>query len=102
MKMFFFGAILKSKIELLLKVLSFHLQLKFFAVAVAGLMINLARFWIEIKRQPQKVSDRVPPSKSEKLFRLPREILSFDSTNHHSLFLSLFLFCSVSFAVQKK
>jgi hypothetical protein len=56
MKMFFFGAILKSKIELLLKVLSFHLQLKFFAVAVAGLMINLARFWIDIKRQPQKVS----------------------------------------------
>jgi hypothetical protein len=56
MKMFFFGAILKSKIELLLKILSFKLQLKFFAVALAGLLINIARFWIELKRQPQKVS----------------------------------------------
>jgi hypothetical protein len=57
MKMFFLGAIVKSKIELLLKILSFHLQLKFFAIAVAGLFINLARFWIDLKKQPQKVSD---------------------------------------------
>lgn len=55
MKIFFLGAIVKSKIELLLKVLSFHLQLKFFAVALASLMINLARFWIDIKK-PGKVS----------------------------------------------
>lgn len=56
MKMLFLGAIVKSKIELLLRVLSFHLQVKFFAVAIASLMINLARFWIDLKKQPQKVS----------------------------------------------
>lgn len=55
MKMFFLGAIVKSKIEMLLKILSFHLQLKFFAIALAGLVINLARFWIDLKKQPQKV-----------------------------------------------
>jgi hypothetical protein len=58
MKLFLMGAIIKSKIELLLKVLSFHLQLKFFFIAVAGLFINLARFWIDLKKQPQKVSER--------------------------------------------
>lgn len=55
MKMFFLGAIVKSKVELLLKVLSFHLQLKFFAIALASLVINLARFWIDLKKHPQKV-----------------------------------------------
>lgn len=59
MKMFFLGAIIKSKVELLLKVLSFHLQIKFFAIALASLMINLARFWIDIKKHPQKVSRAV-------------------------------------------
>lgn len=59
MKMFFLAAIVKSKIELLLKVLSFHLQLKFFAIALVGLVINLARFWIDIKKTPQKVSRTV-------------------------------------------
>lgn len=53
--MFFLGAIVKSKLELLLKILSFHLQLKFFAIALVGLVINLARFWIDLKKQPQKV-----------------------------------------------
>jgi hypothetical protein len=56
MKMFFLGAVLKSKIEMLLKVLSFHLQLKFFAIALINMVINLARFWIDLKKQPQKVS----------------------------------------------
>lgn len=55
MKIFFLGAIVKSKVELLLRILSFHLQLKFFAIALASLMINLARFWIDVKKQPQKV-----------------------------------------------
>lgn len=55
--MFFLGAIVKAKIEMLLKVLSFHLQLKFFAIALASLVINLARFWIDVKKQPQKVSE---------------------------------------------
>lgn len=56
MKMFFLGAVVKSKIEMLLKVLSFHLQLKFFAIALINMVINLARFWIDLKKQPQKVS----------------------------------------------
>uniref|UniRef100_A0A182JES4 Uncharacterized protein n=1 Tax=Anopheles atroparvus TaxID=41427 RepID=A0A182JES4_ANOAO len=57
MKLFILGAALKAKIELLLKILSFKLQLKFFAVAVIGLLINIARFWIDFKKQPspQKV-----------------------------------------------
>ncbi|KAG5678671.1 hypothetical protein PVAND_008323 [Polypedilum vanderplanki] len=54
MKMFFLGAILKSKIEMLLKILSFHLQLKFFAIALINMVINLARFWIDLKKHPQK------------------------------------------------
>lgn len=57
--MFFLGAIIKSKLELLLKILSFHLQLKFFAIALASLVINLARFWIDLKKQPQKVSKSI-------------------------------------------
>ncbi|XP_070497545.1 uncharacterized protein [Chironomus tepperi] len=55
MKLFFLGAIIKSKIEMLLKILSFHLQIKFFAIALINMIINLARFWIDLKRQPQKV-----------------------------------------------
>lgn len=57
MKLFILGAALKGKIELLLKILSFKLQLKFFAIAAIGLLINIARFWIELKKQPtpQKV-----------------------------------------------
>ncbi|XP_070497544.1 uncharacterized protein [Chironomus tepperi] len=54
MKLFFLGAIIKSKIEMLLKILSFHLQIKFFAIALINMIINLARFWIDLKRQPQK------------------------------------------------
>ncbi|CAO1318986.1 unnamed protein product [Diamesa hyperborea] len=56
MKIVLIGAVMKAKLEMLLKVLSFHLQLKFFAVALVGLVINLARFWIELKKShPQKV-----------------------------------------------
>uniref|UniRef100_A0A182QFB3 Uncharacterized protein n=1 Tax=Anopheles farauti TaxID=69004 RepID=A0A182QFB3_9DIPT len=57
MKLFILGAALKAKIELLLKILSFKLQLKFFAVALIGLLINIARFWLDFKKQPhpQKV-----------------------------------------------
>ncbi|GAB0099872.1 hypothetical protein DMENIID0001_157630 [Sergentomyia squamirostris] len=57
MKLLLLGAIVKGKIELLLKVLSAHLQLKFLAIAALGLLINLARFWIDLKKghQPQKV-----------------------------------------------
>lgn len=56
MKIFFIGALIKAKVEMLLKILSFHLQLKFFAIALASFIINLARFWVDLKKAPAKVS----------------------------------------------
>lgn len=52
------GTLIKAKIELLLKILGAHLQIKFFAIALIGLLINIARFWIDVKRggTPSKVS----------------------------------------------
>lgn len=52
------GSLIKAKIELLLKILGAHLQIKFFAIALIGLLINIARFWIDVKRggTPSKVS----------------------------------------------
>ncbi|XP_065361764.1 putative histone-lysine N-methyltransferase 1 [Calliphora vicina] len=57
MKLMLLGSFLKAKIELLLKLLGAHLQIKFFAIALIGLLINIARFWIDVKRGgvPQKV-----------------------------------------------
>ncbi|XP_013104218.1 uncharacterized protein LOC106084832 [Stomoxys calcitrans] len=56
-KLILLGTFLKAKIELLLKILGAHLQIKFFAIALIGLLINIARFWIDVKRGgvPQKV-----------------------------------------------
>ncbi|XP_055686601.1 uncharacterized protein LOC129791945 isoform X3 [Lutzomyia longipalpis] len=56
MKLLLLGAIVKGKIELLLKLLSAHLQLKFLAIAAIGLLVNIARFWIDLKKghSPQK------------------------------------------------
>ncbi|KAH8239345.1 hypothetical protein KR032_003368 [Drosophila birchii] len=56
-KFMLIGSILKAKIELLLKILGAHLQVKFFAIALIGLLINIARFWIDVKRgsPPSKV-----------------------------------------------
>jgi hypothetical protein len=56
MKLFLLGAIMKAKIEMLLRILSFKLQVKFFIIALVGLLINIARFWIDVKKQPQKVN----------------------------------------------
>lgn len=58
MKLFMVGAALKAKLEMLLKLLSFHLQLKFFAIAAIGLIVNIARFWLDVKKgqAPQKVT----------------------------------------------
>ncbi|XP_055844190.1 uncharacterized protein LOC129910726 [Episyrphus balteatus] len=58
MKLALLGGFLKAKIELLLKILGTHLQIKFLAIAAVGLLINIARFWIDLKRgggAPQKV-----------------------------------------------
>ncbi|XP_013176015.1 PREDICTED: uncharacterized protein LOC106124101 [Papilio xuthus] len=58
LKLLILGAVLKAKIGTLLQILSFKLQVKFFIIALIGLAINLARFWVELKNkhhQPQKV-----------------------------------------------
>ena len=56
-KLIVIGLIIKAKITLLLKMLSAALQVKFFLVALAGLILNAARFYIDLKKghQPQKV-----------------------------------------------
>ncbi|XP_052743096.1 uncharacterized protein LOC112053499 isoform X2 [Bicyclus anynana] len=58
LKLLILGAVLKAKIGTLLQILSFKLQVKFFIIALIGLGINLARFWVELKnkhnQQPQK------------------------------------------------
>ncbi|XP_047513476.1 uncharacterized protein LOC125055193 [Pieris napi] len=58
LKLLLLGAVLKAKIGTLLQILSFKLQVKFFIIALIGLGINLARFWVELKKkhqEPQKV-----------------------------------------------
>ncbi|XP_073964767.1 uncharacterized protein [Choristoneura fumiferana] len=58
LKLLILGAVLKAKIGTLLQILSFKLQVKFFILALIGLGINLARFWIDLKKThqpPQKV-----------------------------------------------
>ncbi|EFA06938.1 uncharacterized protein LOC103313673 [Tribolium castaneum] len=56
-KLIIIGIVLKAKITLLLKALSAALQVKFFLVALAGLILNAARFYLDLKKghQPQKV-----------------------------------------------
>lgn len=46
----------KAKLSLLLQLVSTHLQLKFFGIAILGLLINAARFWLDLKNaHPAKV-----------------------------------------------
>lgn len=56
-KLLILGAVIKAKLALLLKALALKLQIKFFLVALAGLILNAARFYLDLKRghQPQKV-----------------------------------------------
>lgn len=56
-KLFMLGMLLKSKFSFLLQLFHAHLQVKFFVIAVLGLLINAGRFWIELKKshQPNKV-----------------------------------------------
>ncbi|KYN33542.1 hypothetical protein ALC56_12254 [Trachymyrmex septentrionalis] len=46
--------LLKAKLSLLLQLISTHFQFKFFIIAIISLILNAARFWIEIKK-PSKV-----------------------------------------------
>ncbi|KAK9892990.1 hypothetical protein WA026_023047 [Henosepilachna vigintioctopunctata] len=56
-KLLILGAVLAVKLIILLKILSFHLQVKFLMIAFAGLIINAARFYLDLKKKhdPQKV-----------------------------------------------
>ncbi|KAM0729559.1 hypothetical protein ACS0PU_003436 [Formica fusca] len=55
-KLLALAMLIKAKIGLLLQLISTHFQLKFFVIAVISLILNAARFWIEIKKnQPSKV-----------------------------------------------
>ncbi|XP_017778214.1 PREDICTED: uncharacterized protein LOC108563909 [Nicrophorus vespilloides] len=56
-KLLVLGVVLFGKITLLLKILAAHLQIKFLIIAAAGLLINAARFYFDLKKghQPQKV-----------------------------------------------
>lgn len=58
-KFFIIGAVLKAKIELLLKLISVKLQAKFLLIAFIALAINIARFWMDLKKghTPQKVKN---------------------------------------------
>lgn len=57
LKILMIGAILKAKIELLLKIIATKLQFKFLMLATVALIVNIARFWLEFKKghNPQKV-----------------------------------------------
>ena len=57
MKLLVLGAVIATKIKLLLKMLATHLQVKFLLIAFASLLLNLARFYFDLKKghQPQKV-----------------------------------------------
>lgn len=84
------GTLIKAKIELLLKILGAHLQIKFFAIALIGLLINIARFWIDVKRggTPSKVSWRLPDEPNVfTLFSCSGTHTRFgDQTMFHSLY----------------
>lgn len=52
LKLIVLATLLKLKMGLLMKVLAAHLQVKFFIIALVGLLVNIARLWIDIKRTP--------------------------------------------------
>ncbi|XP_022909838.2 uncharacterized protein [Onthophagus taurus] len=56
-KLLLLGAVAATKIKLILKALAIHLQVKFLFIALASLLLNAARFYLELKKghQPQKV-----------------------------------------------
>ncbi|GJQ76244.1 hypothetical protein Trydic_g1981 [Trypoxylus dichotomus] len=56
-KLLLVGAVIATKIKLLLKVLAAHLQIKFLLIALASLILNAIRFYVDLKKghQPQKV-----------------------------------------------
>lgn len=67
---------LRSKISLVIQVLSFGLQIKFFLVAVVGLVVNLLQFWMNVKNKvhnvdhPNKYQDHWARSSNDSDHRL--------------------------------
>ncbi|XP_033212584.1 uncharacterized protein LOC117170142 [Belonocnema kinseyi] len=57
MKLIPLALLIKSKLSFLLQLISTHLQIKFFFIAVVSLIINIARFWLDLKKShhPSKV-----------------------------------------------
>lgn len=45
------GAAIKSKIDILIKMISVHFQIKFFVVALVGLLINVFKFFVDLKHK---------------------------------------------------
>lgn len=56
-KLLSLAMLFKAKLSLLLQLISNHVQLKFFAIAIISLVINAARFWLDLKKShpPAKV-----------------------------------------------
>ncbi|XP_023288951.1 uncharacterized protein LOC105696187 [Orussus abietinus] len=56
-KLLMVAMLFKSKISLILQLITTHLQLKFFGLAILSLLLNAARFWIDLKKShhPAKV-----------------------------------------------
>ncbi|XP_046747156.1 uncharacterized protein LOC124411781 [Diprion similis] len=56
-KILMVAMVLKAKLSLLLQLFSAHLQVKFFVISLLSLLLNLARFWLDLKHkgEPQKV-----------------------------------------------
>ncbi|XP_045460010.1 uncharacterized protein LOC123670560 [Harmonia axyridis] len=56
-KLLILGAVIAVKLIVLLKIFAAHLQIKFLMIAFAGLLINAARFYFDLKKghNPQKV-----------------------------------------------
>ncbi|XP_044739716.1 uncharacterized protein LOC123301053 [Chrysoperla carnea] len=50
LKLYIAATAIRMKVEFLLKLLSAHLQIKFFLIALVGLLINLYKFFIELKK----------------------------------------------------
>ncbi|KAL7305167.1 hypothetical protein TKK_0002563 [Trichogramma kaykai] len=51
------GMMVKAKLSLLLQLISTHFQFKFYMIAIISLLINIARFWLDLKKshRPSKV-----------------------------------------------
>ncbi|XP_043262391.1 uncharacterized protein LOC122403121 [Colletes gigas] len=55
-KLLSLAMVFKAKLSLLLQLISTHLQVKLFAIAIIGLVLNAVKFWLDLKKgHPSKV-----------------------------------------------